>query len=208
MILAPFVPFMAEELYQKLTEGESVHLLDWPPAGAVDERLVEDMALVRELITEGLGKRAEAKIKVRQPLRSATIRNKNASRLKRFEEIFLEELNVKSVLLDDAAKQDDEAKFAIELDTDIDQELKREGIMRELVRQVQAARKSAGLNVDDRIHLQLDTEDSEVEQAIKEHAETIKAETLAGSLNEGTVSGYTTDAKVDEFKVAIALVKA
>ena len=183
MVLAPFTPFLSDELYQKLTGGESVHLMDWPAVGAVDERLVEDMALVRELITEGLGQRAEAKIKVRQPLRNATIHNADVNRLKRFEDIFLEELNVKSILLDDDVKQGDQKKLVIELDIKIDPELKREGVMRELVRQVQAARKSAGLNVDDRILLHLETEDNEVERAIKEHAEAIMAETLAAIRN-------------------------
>src|SRR6185437_13378344 len=68
MVLAPFVPFLAEELYQKLTGGESVHLLDWPKAGRVDDLALERMAYVRNVINEGLSQRAAGGIKVRQPL--------------------------------------------------------------------------------------------------------------------------------------------
>jgi len=73
---------------------------------------------------------------------------------------------------------------------------------------VQAARKDAGLNVDDRIRLKLTSTDEEVKQAIEEYAETLQTETLAVSLNDGEVSGFSTDAKVDEFKVGVALAKA
>ena len=80
-ILAPFVPFLAEELYQKMTgagvpgsdEVESVHLLDWPEAGLINEEVIADMARTRDIITEGLSIRmnkseTEEQIKVRQPL--------------------------------------------------------------------------------------------------------------------------------------------
>ena len=210
MILAPFVPFLAEELFQKLTggeAGESVHLLDWPENGAVDEQLIADMAIVRELITEGLSQRAEAKIKVRQPLRTAEIRYKNASRLKQFEEMMIEELNVKLLLLNDKTKRAGDTGFVIELNTQMDPELKREGIMRELIRQVQEARKKAGLQVGDRIRLVVDASDGEAEQAIYEHADVIKAETLAIGLNEGVVSGYETDVTVNGLPLTISLEK-
>lgn len=59
-ILAPFVPFLAEELYQKMTgSNESVHLLDWPQAGAINTETVERMARTREIITEGLALRMQ-----------------------------------------------------------------------------------------------------------------------------------------------------
>src|SRR6185312_14779106 len=65
LVMAPFTPFMAEELYRLLTGGESIHLCDWPHAGHINELLLRDMRLVREAITSGLAKRAEAGIKVR-----------------------------------------------------------------------------------------------------------------------------------------------
>src|SRR5690606_16958459 len=86
-----------------------------------------------------------------------------------FEDILTEELNVKKVV------QGDE----LALDLAITPELKREGFMREVIRHVQAARKAAGLNVDDRIKLSLKADDEELQKAITEHAETIATETLA-----------------------------
>jgi isoleucyl-tRNA synthetase len=201
MILAPFVPFLTEELYQRLTDGESVHLLDWPAAGAVDEEVLEKMAFVRNVINEGLSQRAANKVKVRQPLQKVSIPDADSvlAGNPALTEIVLEELNVKEYA--------DASGDKVELDLEITPGLKREGIMRELVRQVQAARKDAGLNVDDRIRLQLMSTDEEVERAIEEYAETLKSETLAVSLNDGDVSGFSTDAKVDDFKVGIALAK-
>src|SRR5205085_2261326 len=73
LVMAPFTPFLAEELYRQLTGGESVHLLDWPVAGHLDELLIRDMRLVREAITSGLALRAQAGIKVRQPLAKVNI---------------------------------------------------------------------------------------------------------------------------------------
>src|ERR1700749_4721512 len=66
MTLAPFVPFLAEELYQKLTGGESVHLLDWPEGGEVNELVLDKMAMVRRYIEDGLRQRAEHGVKIRQ----------------------------------------------------------------------------------------------------------------------------------------------
>ncbi|MDB5422552.1 MAG: ileS, partial [Brevundimonas sp.] len=215
-VLAPVTPFLAEELFLKLTGGklgESVHLRDWPKPGKVDEQLVSEMAILRELITEGLSQRAEEKIKVRQPLRMAEIRHKNAKVFERFEDILQEELNVKMVLLNEqtTVAGDDPEKFVIEMVTELDDELKREGMMREVVRQVQSARKQAGLNVDDRIKLELDTHNEELAQSIEEYSGTIAAETLAIELiTVGTApaEGFMVDVNIDGAELAIALSKA
>ena len=66
-------PFLAEELYQKLTGGESVHLLDWPVTGHIDELVVEAMSFVQKVVNDGLSQRAKAGIKVRQPLPSIAV---------------------------------------------------------------------------------------------------------------------------------------
>jgi len=72
-VMAPFTPFLAEELYQKLTGGESVHLRDWPMVGHINELILQEMADIRLGIEQGLSKRAAAKIKVRQPLQEARV---------------------------------------------------------------------------------------------------------------------------------------
>lgn len=208
MILAPFIPFLAEELYQKLTGGESVHLLDWPPAGAIDEAVLREMADIRRGIEQGLSQRAAHKLKVRQPLQRAHVYMselpKTDDAAQHYVQIVKDELNVKDATLEEASKNPPET----EMDFEVTPELWREGIMRELVRQIQAARKAAGLQVDDRIALQLETADSELRQVIEEHAETIKAETLALSLDDRSgQSNYTTDANIDGLKVTLVLAK-
>jgi isoleucyl-tRNA synthetase len=165
-VLAPFTPFLAEELFQKLTGGESVHLQDWLQAGHVNELVVKDMEEVREYVTQGLALRAANRLKVRQPLASVTV--PHLGEFVNYEDILTEELNVKSV----------QVGTELAIDTELTPELKREGLMREVIRNVQTARKAAGLNVDDRITLALNTEDAELQKAINEHKDTILAETL------------------------------
>ncbi len=173
MVMAPFTPFLAEELYQKLTGGESVHLLDWPQVGHIDELVIQDMDNLRTFVNEGLSIRAKNQTKVRQPLASVTIPENG--KVFNFDDILKEELNVKSVKT---------GTFA--LDLKITPELKREGMMREVIRQVQNTRKATGLNVDDRIVLTLNTRDDELEKAIQENQEEIAKETLATSVRVNT----------------------
>ena len=183
LVLAPFTPFLAEELYQKLTGGESVHLEDWPKSGAIDEAVVADMEATRKIVESGLGLRmhkseTEASIKIRQPLQALSYSGKHLSA--DLEEIIAEEVNVKAVLY--AASSD----MTVALDKTITPELKREGLMREVVRCVQNTRKEAGLNVDDHIVLLLTTDDEELKKAISDHRTTIESETLAtyGAVSE------------------------
>lgn len=201
--IAPFTPFVAEELYQKLTGGESVHLLDWPEVGHVNEMLLDEMKMVRDLITDGLSQRAAAGIKLRQPLMAAkatlpfTIGDAAHAELR---QVIAEELNVKMLACETGTKP------GIELDLELTPALRREGLMRDVIRHVQNARKQAGLNVDDRIKLHLATDDDELGKAADEHAETIKAETLASELSN-TEYDFVTTVKVEGVKLTISLQK-
>jgi isoleucyl-tRNA synthetase len=180
MIMAPLTPFLAEELYQKLTGGESVHLLDWPTAGHADELALEKMAYIREVINQGLSQRATAGIKVRQPLSDLYVKGAPTffeSIENDYLEIIKEELNVKNIFANTHNVPQE-----ITLDMTITPELKREGMVREVIRNIQNARKQAGLDVDDHIVLGLSTTDSELRQAIDEHADSIKNEVLARSV--------------------------
>jgi len=216
MILAPFVPFLAEELFLQLTggeAGESVHLLDWPKAGSVNETVLREMAEIRLGIEQGLSQRAAHKLKVRQPLAEALVSMsklpESSETAVHYTQIVREELNVKYARLSEMLSKGMEGTlYEAVLDFELTPELKREGIMRELVRQVQEARKKAGLQVNDRIRLVLEAADDEVKQAVVEHADTIKSETLAVSLNEDAVSGYKAEAKVDDTELTISLEKA
>ena len=201
-ILAPFTPFLAEELYQKMTGAgvvnseipESVHLLDWPEAGVIDEAVLAQMAKTREIITAGLAERmkkteSEAQIKVRQPLAKLIYAGEKLDDF--YEQIIMEEVNVKSV----------EHGEALVLDKTLTPELLEEGKIRELIRFVQAARKKAGLNVDDRIRLMVSMEVPEA------YREMLMNEVLAEELvNEGNFA-YDEIVKVQDENVAISLEK-
>lgn len=201
-ILAPFTPFLAEELYQKMTGAgvmnseipESVHLLDWPEAGVIDEAVLVQMAKTREIITAGLAERmkkteTEAQIKVRQPLAKLVYAGEKLDDF--YEQIIMEEVNVKSV----------EHGEALVLDKTLTPELLEEGKIRELIRFVQAARKKAGLNVDDRIRLMVPMEVPEA------YREMLMNEVLAEELvNEGNFA-YDEIVKAQGENVAISLEK-
>ena len=239
-LLAPFTPFLAEELYHNLTgDSESIHLKDWLPAGEVNEQVLADMARTRELINNGLSLRMkqdehQASIKVRQPLQCAAYAG--AKLAEYYEQIMAEELNVKEVrwvenrdehLADyDATEGVAKPESWVEIDKTITPELKREGLMREVIRHVQSARKKAGLQVDDRImlHLAVGAESAsqpaapgkvqpasdaaaQLRQALTEHADTIASETLATMQQPGDVL-YQTTATVDGAELQISLAKA
>jgi isoleucyl-tRNA synthetase len=193
-VLAPFTPFLAEELYHNMTgDKESVHLKDWMPAGHINELVMNDMEEVRSFVTQGLSLRAKAGLKVRQPLASVTV--PRLGEFVDYESILKDELNIKAVTVGDE----------VAIDETLTAELKREGLMREVVRVVQAARKNAGFSVDDRITLYYDNEkESDVTKALHEHLETIKAETLAVELVADNRK-YDLVAKIDghEFKFEV-----
>ena len=210
-ILAPFTPFLAEELYHNLTgDDESIHLKDWLPAGEINRAILRDMNALRAAVNDGLSKRAAEGIKVRQPLASAklvsTISQNTPEEVVRFlVDIARDELNVKSVEAVTGSELDIpevSTQPSVVYDLNITPELKREGLMREIVRHVQSARKKAGLQVDDRIILQLTTNDDQLRQAINEHRATIAAETLA-SFGESNSNRSKATIEGAEFDIAL-----
>lgn len=205
--LAPFVPFMAEELYRKLTGGESVHLTDWPEVGNADQQVLDHMTRTRDIIEQGLGLRmmkseTEAQIKVRQPLSKLTYKGEKLDAF--YESIIAEEVNVKEVVNEPAGEANE---VSVTLDKTITPELRREGMAREVIRHVQSARKNAGLNVDDRIKLSLVIDDDELQKAIEEHTASIVAETLAVGITTDIYTHMGTGA-VEGLPLTISLQKA
>ena len=212
-MLAPFTPFLAEELYHNLTgDNESIHLKDWLPAGEIDNSMLRDMNALRTAVNDGLSKRALEGIKVRQPLASVklinTISQDTSAEVAQFLiDIAKDELNVKSVeIVTDS--ESESAQPSVVYDLTITPELKREGLMREIVRHVQSARKQAGLQIDDRIVLSIFSDDSEISQAIDAFADVIKSETLAVELNSVVNESEKYDAKIEGKLVEISLKKA
>ena len=212
-MLAPFTPFLAEELYHNLTgDNESIHLKDWLPAGEIDNSMLRDMNALRTAVNDGLSKRASEGIKVRQPLASVklinTISQDTPAEVAQFLiDIAKDELNVKSVeIVTDS--ESESAQPSVVYDLTITPELKREGLMREIVRHVQSARKQAGLQIDDRIVLSISSDDSEISQAVDAFADVIKAETLAVELNSVVNESEKYDVKIEGKLVEISLKKA
>ena len=212
-MLAPFTPFLAEELYHNLTgDNESIHLKDWLPAGEIDNSMLRDMNALRTAVNDGLSKRASEGIKVRQPLASVklinTISQDTPAEVVQFLiDIAKDELNVKSVeTVTDP--ESESAQPSVVYDLTITPELKREGLMREIVRHVQSARKQAGLQIDDRIILSISSDDSEISQAVDAFADVIKSETLAVELNSAADESEKYDAKIEGKLVEISLKKA
>ena len=212
-MLAPFTPFLAEELYHNLTgDNESIHLKYWMPAGEIDNSMLRDMNALRTAVNDGLSKRASEGIKVRQPLASVklinTISQDTPAEVAQFLiDIAKDELNVKSVEIV-ADSESESAQPSVVYDLTITPELKREGLMREIVRHVQSARKQAGLQIDDRIVLSISSDDSEISQAIDAFADVIKSETLAVELNSVVNESEKYDAKIEGKLVEISLKKA
>jgi isoleucyl-tRNA synthetase len=260
-LLAPLTPFIADEIYESLDGSEpSVHLCDYPHAdpGLRDEQLEWQMQVARDAVELGRAARAQAKAKVRQPLREAVVvaAEREREAIGRFEGLVLEELNVKQVRYvseadelgrfelkpnyrtlgprfgkdmpkvaaavggldaDNAARTlreggevhvaidghdhglgpDDvqlalqplegyeverSGSHAVALNTELDDDLRREGLAREVVHAVQNARKDAGLEVEDRIALTL-WGDEALLDAVRAHEPYVTGETLATSLD-------------------------
>jgi isoleucyl-tRNA synthetase len=145
LVLAPFAPFAAEELYQKLRKGEeptSVHLCNWPDAEKIDneQKVLEEMQEVRRLVTLALEARSKANLKIRQPLSDLKVKTDLPDDLLG---IIRDELNVKNVSVDKNLIED------VSLNTVLTPELVEEGRVRELIRSIQDERKEKGLKPSD-----------------------------------------------------------
>ncbi|MEK7109189.1 MAG: class I tRNA ligase family protein [Patescibacteria group bacterium] len=149
-VMAPLMPFFADDLYRRLRaegEPESVHLCDWPAAPAVDEKLIADMAAVRQLASKGLELREKAGIKVRQPLGAFETAVPVVEELAA---ILKDELNVKEIKYNPDLKEN-------RLATELTAELKEEGMYRDYVRTIQEWRKEQKFSIADRPGLLIKT---------------------------------------------------
>ncbi len=148
-LLAPFMPFISEEMFKNLTEENSVHLQSFPEGNKdlIDEELIKGMELVRKIAELAHAKRKEAGIKLRQPL--ASVSYKAPAKLSEdLEKILADELNVKKV---EYLKSSTEPEAI--LDTKLTQDLQEEGEVRDLIRQVQQLRKEQGLILTDKTRI-------------------------------------------------------
>jgi isoleucyl-tRNA synthetase len=175
--MAPFTPFFAEEIYQKikiLDEPESVHLCDWPKAGEVDSVLLDNMQKVREVVTKALELRQKAGHKVRQPLGELRITNIELRNKPELIELVRDEVNVKKVEFADTGE--------MFLDTNLTEELKTEGIARDIIRAIQDARKTEKLSPSDQIKLVVCAGD-EIKKVFDLHLDMIKTPTQVSEVS-------------------------
>lgn len=212
-LLAPFVPFITEHIYQNLVRGvsaeerDSVHLCDYPSPekSLIDAELEDSMELVSKLVEAGRRARSDAGIKIRQPLKEVVVicSNENRDKGEGLAEILKEEVNVREVKFGDVSadvadllagepanyKQvelDDETRLF--LDCCPDKNLIEEGLVRDLVRRIQGMRKDLDLEYTEEIGVTYACDD-EVKEAIRNFSDYIRNETLAASIEEGASSG-------------------
>lgn len=185
-LLAPFAPFFAEDIWQKLktdSDAESVHLSDWPAHKDYEQRILNDMAYVRSISNIGNALRKKENIPVRQPLRGFTITHHGVEPApwEQMKALIAEELNVKEVVFEHS---DQEIPSYI-LHTEITPELKLEGEYRELVRTIQDLRKEKELTPSDIISVTLPVSYQEIVETFGEELKkTVGAKDVAVSGEE------------------------
>ena len=195
-LLAPLIPFLAEEMYQNLVcsvfpeAPDSVHLTDFPVADVtkIDKQLATDTRLVMKVSSLGRAERSKAGIKVRQPLAEVKISvadSKEQESLERLKPQILEELNVKNVtiIVPTAHLHTYPPSVSVAIPTEIPPELQLEGMAREIVHRLQIMRRSAGFDIADYINICYQG-DGYIRQVMTDFADYIKQETLSRQLIE------------------------
>lgn len=175
-LIAPMMPFFAEDLYRRLPveeKKESIHLEDWQTVTVVPQEILEEMAEVRRVVTAALEVRAKKGIKVRQPLALLRVNAKTLAEKKELLGIIADEVNVHEVAIDDEL-----GIGVVLLDTTITATLKEEGDLRDLIRLVQDGRKKAGLLQCDKVNLLL-TAPKELLAVAEKHDVALKKATNA-----------------------------
>src|SRR3989339_1030812 len=195
-VMAPFTPFLAETIYKFIANSsepielkESVHLEMWPEVEEkIDEEILNQMDRARKLVETGLSLRKEAGIKVRQPLSRFQIPDSRFSG--DLLTIIADELNVKKV----------EVGKEIELDTELTDELKKEGMVREIVRAINQIRKEKGLTRENQVKVIYETDDEELKKVFAEFKDDIKKQVLADKIKEGEGE---TEVEINEKKMKL-----
>jgi isoleucyl-tRNA synthetase len=185
-VIAPFMPFLAEQIWQKVSgfdfndDDRSVHLDSWPSRAKVSESktLIEEMRKARRIVEMGLAKRDEAAIKVRQPLSRLMIKSLKFKIGEDYLGLIKDEVNVRGVEFVDGGND-----LEVDLDTEISEELKWEGLKRELIRTINNGRKNQGLTRNDKIEIFWQA-DGELKKAIEMFIDELKKDTLTSDFIE------------------------
>ena len=204
-LMAPFTPFIAENLWQKVSgydfkdADRSVHLEAWPQAktgtrgwkkiltkfipGTKGETVLADMSLVRHIVELGLAQRDAAGIKIRQMLSELTVKS---SKLKVLDEEYLQlikdEVNIQKISFVTAA-DDQKDSIEVTLDTALTAELKEEGLKREMIRFINLIRKDANLSLSDRTKVYISGASAEIKTTLLRRQAEIQKDTLSTEFN-------------------------
>lgn len=210
-IIAPFTPFIAEKVYQAVGgELDSVHLERWREQGTWNTEqgnIISDMQIVRKIVEMGHALRKEAGIPVRQPLEKIGVNGLQFN--KSFFPLIAEELNVHHVVTgilpeEEKVKIKTDGALKVFLDTDITNDLKKEGMLRELVRAINQMRKDAGLTPNDRIRIAWTTDDEMIRSVLHASQSNLAAATLADAVEEG---GDGTEVSIGDGKICLHIEK-
>ena len=201
-VMAPFTPFLAEWIWKEIGYTNSVHLEDWSEAdelSAKEDSIIIKMNEVRKVVEKAHAARDEASMKVRQPLASLSIKSNIAED---YFTILEEEVNVKKIIIDESLKSD------VVLDTKLTPELEQEGLLRDIVRQINYLRKKSGLTIEDRVNLLYLSDDNLVKDVFNKFSDELSKQVLADSIKEGEDKGIVSEElKVGNTKVKISLTK-
>lgn len=189
LLLAPFCPFISEEIFKNLTGKESVHLEDYPKPNRdwIDQELESKMDTTRGIVESLLAIREVKGIKVRQPLGEA---NYSGDKLNQeFENIIAEETNVKQVKYTDKIEKGEIGHDGnVSLDIEINRELSQEGMVRDIIREIQIARKEFGFDISDRISLYYQAS-AEIKAAVERFSQLLCKEILANAIEFTNATG-------------------
>ena len=202
-LMAPFTPYIAEEMYQNLVRSVdnnaplSVHLTDFPAAdeSRINRDLSADTQLAMRVCSLGRAARSQANVKVRQPLALALVKVNSArdkDGLIRLTPQILEELNVKTLAFADKVEElnmpefcvGTEGEVSVAIPKDVTPELAEEGLAREIVHRLQTMRKTAGFEIADYIVTYYQGDDY-VKRVMTNYTDYVKLETLSRSLIDG-----------------------
>ena len=215
LVIAPIMPLMAEHLWQSLDKESSVHLQDWPEVDEdlVDDNVLENMKVVRQIVELGLAARDEAGVKVRQPLAMLSYNVKGLS--EDYEQIIADELNVlkveynEEVLVSNELNAKQAGSVVVGLNTVMNEELKQLGLLRELTRQINSLRREGGLSIGDKVKIVYETESAELKALFANPGlkQKLMQATVAISLEASTSTTSGREVKVNDQELKISLEK-
>lgn len=212
-IAAPIMPFATEEIYRSLVADlnkkapESVHLCDYPAKPTrVNKSLLLDMERVRKIASLGQAARVESGIKIRQPLNELKVRGEKLK--KWMVDLLKNELNVKEArvvkVIRKAKGWNIQGDNEVALDTEITEDLRQEGLVRELVRSIQDTRKKMGFKQEDVVEVALETDSEELQQVVKKWNKEICKQTNSKKVELGKGGK---EVKINHVKVKIRIKK-